>query len=193
MKLWPQLALAFALALLLMAAAPAQTQALQLVENGDFEQPFDAGWKQQLGGLGSIDRGTTYEADPDYEAHVSKMETTGSNRLYQVIPIPSLDVRLSFRARMNVLAGSEAWAAAMIGIAYLDAEGSILGETRVLARAGACPFTDRPDLHLIAAPGDDAWHETVVQLSDEMAWLPAVDPMQIRSVRLQIWATTVGC
>jgi hypothetical protein len=49
-----------------------------LLTNGAFEQPLGTGWLQATSGVNvTINRATTYDPDPDYEAYVYKGSGSG--------------------------------------------------------------------------------------------------------------------
>ena len=67
-----------ALASLILCVTPLQSNALELVTNGDFEEATSTGWEESIAGLGAtISRGTFYDIDMDYEAHLEKTSGSG--------------------------------------------------------------------------------------------------------------------
>ncbi len=172
-------------------ALPAQ--ALELTINGDFEQPLTTGWRQEtVGSAWYIDRATTHDPDPDYEACVRQSTGTGSARLCQDVVLPSVDVEFSVRARIQATATSTAWAGAAVTLTYLDQHGIARGETYICVKSSYCPWTDTPTTHLISAPVN-TWYDFAFNLADELVNLPGVAPAAIHQVRVSLLVRAADC
>ncbi len=168
-------------------------QALELAVNGGFEEPLASGWRQETqGSAWTIDRATTYDPDPDYEASVRQNTGSGSARLCQDVVLPSTDVEFSVRARIQATATATAWAGAAVVLSYLDQLGSPLGETYICVKTLYCPWTDTPTTHLIFAPVN-TWHDCAFNLADELANLPGVSPAAIHSVQVSLLVRAADC
>lgn len=160
-----------------------------LVTNGDFEQPLAVGWQQNTSGTNCvIDRQTSYDPDPDYEVQVYKGTGTGYARLYQAVTVATTD--LDFSADLKLIAtttSSTCWAGAALVIGYLNAAGSLLGETMICRRTPACPWTNSPTRHLIDAT-DTLWHNYAFNINAELANLPGVDPAGIAEIEIALYS-----
>ncbi len=176
--------------LLILGVFPAQGE--QVIVNGDFELPFDPEWESSLSGLGAvIERGTSFDPDPDYEAHLAH---TGGGyvRLAQRVHVPDTEIEAFLRFRLHATATTEAWAAAGIVLEYLDESLVTLGETRIATWTRHCPWEPGPDLHLIEVPGD-TWMDYAFNVTEELGELPAVDPTAVRYIQLQLYIQTYEC
>lgn len=168
-------------------------QALELVVNGDFEQPLTTGWQQEtVGSAWYIDRGVNYDPDPDYEVFVRHSTGAGLARLFQDVVIPSTSVQFSIHAKMQASATSTAWAGAAVTLAYLDQYGFLLGETYICTESQHCPWADSPTLHLIAAPFN-VWMDHAFDVAAELANLPGVDPAAVHAIRLGFLVRAADC
>ncbi len=168
-------------------------QALELVVNGDFEEPLTTGWTSEgWGPGGSVYRSTGIDPDPDYEAQLRKTTGVGSYRLHQFVALPSLDVEFSCQARITVSATSTAWAMGAITLTYTDAAGLDLGETLLLSRTYYCPWIECATRHLIPIE-DTNWHTYAFNLATELANLPGVDPQSVKGVRIALLGGAGDC
>jgi hypothetical protein len=177
-----------ALILLLMVALPSYAGAIELVTNGGFETDTSPGWEKDLVGTGAgVTRSTGYDGDPDYEVLVEKGTGNGHGKLDQIIAVPSVDLAFSVNAKIQVLATSDAWAAAGVALHYESYLGDILGTTMIVGKTSYCPWADSGNLHLIEAP-DEAWNGYAFNVADELANLADVDPNAIRQIRISLFA-----
>ncbi len=169
------------------------TFATNLVANGDFEQPLTTGWLQSSSGSSiTINRATTYDPDPDYEAYAYKGAGSGFAKLYQVIDVATTDLGFSINAKVYAYdnnADTSCWAAAAVIISYLDATGSILGDTRICMRTTPCPWVSTSTTHLITA-SDSLWHNYAFNIDDELANLPGVSPSDVKKIEIALYDTT---
>ncbi len=171
----------------------ATAQALELVVNGGFEQPVATGWQQEtVGSAWYIDRGTSYDPDPDYEVLVRHSTGTGMALLSQEVVIPSTDVQFSIRAKIQATATSSAWAGAAVTLSYLDQHGFLLGETYISVGSQHCPWSNSPTLHLISAPFN-AWMTHAFTLADELVNLPDIDPAAVHTVKVGLLVRAADC
>jgi hypothetical protein len=167
-------------------------QALELVANGDFEAPLDPPWQQSVLGAGGIDRSANHQPDPDYEARAWHGTGNGHSRLYQVIPVPSVDLAFSVNARIRATATSTAWAAAGVVIAYLDQYDIPLGETAICRRSIHCPWANSESMHIIEAQ-DYIWETHAFNLSEELDNLPTIDPSAVKKIQISLLTVTFDC
>lgn len=174
-----------------LAALPAQAD--NLVTNGGFELPFAPDWVQtNTASSFTVDRGIGYDPDPDYEAHIVQNTGLGWVRLAQTLWVPETDVDFSASLYFNATATSTAWAAAALVIEYLDASQVRLGETRLGNWTPYCTWENGPDQHLLGLPAG-MWTPWSFNVNDELLNLPAVDPMQVRFLRVSLLTDVYDC
>jgi hypothetical protein len=164
---------------------------LELVTNGDFEEPLATGWEESVSG-GTIHRGTSYDPDPDYEVRLYKGTGSGYARLDQPIEILGTDVAFSANLSLRASATSTAWAASALILAYLDEEQQTLGETRVCAASAYCPWEQSPTLHLIY-PDQSIWIEHSFRIDEELTNLPGINPAHVKGIRVSLLAHVYDC
>lgn len=167
-----------------------------LLTNGDFEQDLTIGWLQaQSGSYIYIDRATTYDGDPDYEAKVHKdYAGTGYATLYQAVDVPSTDLTFSCNAKIWAYdndADTLTWAGAAVKIMYLNSSGGLLGETRICDFTAPGTWQSSSTRHLIMV-SDSLWHNYVLNINDEITNnLPGVNPAQVARIQIALHDTTV--
>ncbi len=181
---------ALGLAALLPLIAPA-VPASNLVVNGDFESPLEPAWTATCSGNCTIERATGLDPDPDYEARAA-LDGAGYARLLQIVEVPDSEVEFSASLRFHVFATGEAWAAAAIVISYLDETQQFLGETRLGAWTRECPWENSSTTHLISLPVD-LWTSWTLDINQELAALPSVDPLAVRFLRVGLYAQGFEC
>ncbi len=171
----------------------AQCLAVELITNGDFEQPLTTHWEQITSGPNTIiNRATHYDPDPDYEVYVYKGIGSGYARLYQTVNIPSTDLDFTVHAKSYVYASSSAWAGAAVVISYLDELGFLLGETYICARTTYCPWTNNPTFHIIDI-SDSLWHNYGFNINDELSHLSGVNPLDINQIQISLFDEIYHC
>jgi len=180
-----------AMAVLLSAAG---ASGLELVTNGDFESAFDPAWEQSTSGTAVwIERGTSYDADPDYEARVRKSTGNGRGKLSQTFNLPGTDVRFSARLLASATASAtDIWAAGVLMLSYQDLAGNVLGRTAIGATTHGCPWVSDDTFHLLGS-STGAWQDWSFHLDDELANLPGVDPMQVRRLEVALLVEATDC
>ena len=177
--------------LVILLISPAQ--ATNLLANGDFEDVLLVGWVSDLEGTGAVvDRSVTYHPDEDYEARAMKPTGVGHAILSQTIDLPSLEVNFSVSANLSATATSTAWSAAAISLTYLDAYGIVQGETRIYVASHYCPWEPAADLHLISG-SFGLWEDYAFSIEEELANLPAVDPQEVRAVKVALLTDVYDC
>lgn len=162
--------------------------------NGDFEQDLTVGWFEKLNGLNiTINRGTGYDQDPDYEAYVYKGTGGGYAKLYQVATVPITDLEFSANAKLYAYDNhASAWCGAAVMISYLNSIGSVLGETMICARSTQCPWTNTTTRHIIPAP-DSLWHNYSFNINDELGNLPGIDPTDVNKIEISLFDSIYHC
>jgi len=166
------------------------TFASQFLTNGDFEEPLMNGWQQSMYGAGSsINRGTDYDGDPDYEAFVYKGTGDGYARLYQIVDVPTTDLEFSVNAKLYAYSTSAScWAGAAVVISYLNESDSLLGETMICYRSYACPWANTSTRHIIAVT-DSLWNNYALNIDDELLNLSGVDTADIARIQVSLLGT----
>jgi hypothetical protein len=165
-----------------------------LLTNGNFEQDLSIGWVTAQSGYGiTINRGTTYEPDADYEVY-ALVDSSGGGcaKVYQTVDIPTTDLSFSIKAKMHAYdnnADALCWAGAAIVISYLDGTGNVLGDTRIYRMTDPCPWANSSTRHLISAV-DTLWHTYSFNVNSELANLPGVNPASVKKVSVCVFDTT---
>jgi len=181
----------YILALLVLVAV---LGAQNLLVNGDFEQDLSNGWLIDSSGLYiTIDRGTTYEPDPDYEFHGEKGSGSGYIRVNQIVDISSTD-NFNFFIKTKLYAYDNnadtlTFAGAAVIIGYRNSSGVLLGETRICQFTAPCPWQNTTTCHLIIA-SDSLWHNYAFSLNSELANLPGVNPANVKKIEVAFYDTT---
>ena len=163
-----------------------------LLTNGDFEQPLSEGWFSSAPGTYStVERATTYDPDPDYEARA--FDSLGSYaKLWQTVAIPTTDLEFSVSTSLDAFdndADTLCWAGAAITVSYLDAYNTILGQTMICRFTTPCPWTNTSTCHLIVAPNSN-WETYSFNVDTELTNLPGVDPDAIHQIEVALYAKT---
>lgn len=169
-------------------------QPLELVHNGGFESALAVGWQAVLpDSASSVTRDPGIEPDPDYEVRLLKTDLSGTARLDQLLPLPAVDTQFSLRAQLWSESGSVSWTAAAVIIGYVDDGGLTLGETALCNFTRWCPWESRADFHVIEVAGG-VWETHTLDLAAELAQhLPAVDPDDVRFLRVSLCAVMDDC
>jgi len=170
----------------------------ELVFNGGFELPADSGWQARAWGefpdTGNcrLRRAHDFAPDRDFEVMVHKMLHQGFV-LTQRVDAPSLDLGFSFSARFTAKTERESlFAAGAVGLEFLGADDSVLGETRVYYATSGCDWQAGPALRLVRVPDTLAWRDFRFRVEDELALLPGVDPDSVRALRVALLAYVLG-
>ncbi|MBD3237302.1 MAG: hypothetical protein GF330_11400 [Candidatus Eisenbacteria bacterium] len=176
----------------LLLLLPGLARGADLMENGDFEQPLEGAWEETYLGDGTIERGLGFHPDGDYEVRVYKPAISGYVELSQTVPILGIDLDCSASLRLNANATGDAWTACALVIGYLDAQGAVLGETRICRMTSNCPWQSSPTLHLIEAdPG--VWSDHAFHIPDELEHLAGVDPLRVTALRMSLLTYNYIC
>ncbi len=67
-----------------------------------------------------------------------------------------------------------------------------MGETRIYVCTHYCPWEPAADLHLISG-SFDIWEDYTFNIEEELANLPAVDPMAVRAVKVALLTDIYDC
>jgi hypothetical protein len=170
------------------------------VNNGDFEQPLNIGWLQEIGtssGSDTIDRQVYYDPNPDYCALVKKYDATHA-KLWQTVAVPNTN-DLQFTIKANLYAfeyntTATYWSAAAVCLRYLDQNGNLLGETRIAHRSMHCPWTGSTTLHIMDVTFPNTWQTFAFNINQELStYLPFVNQQNIKKIEIALLDTTDGC
>jgi hypothetical protein len=183
-----RLGLVFAALLILI---PLMARADNLVVNADFELPLEPAWTSTSSGECTIERDTSLDPDPDYEAHIV-LSGLGHGRLLQVVEVLDTEIDFSVILKLHADATGEAWAGAAIVLTYLDDTQAFLGETLLGAWTHECPWENGPTEHLVSLPADE-WMDWTLNINDDLQELPAVDPLAVRYIRVALNAQAYEC
>jgi hypothetical protein len=166
----------------------------ELLVNGDFEQELTTGWTliEEGSGTHEFNRDVGYHPDPDYEAYVYQYDNPGGSRLSQTVAVSAPMLTVSFWAEFEEGAGSSScWPAACFVVAYLDAGGVKLGETRYYYGTYVNWVSD-DTLHLIPVTNPD-WTEYTLDVMLELTQnLPLINPADVAQVEVAAWSATTG-
>ena len=165
-----------------------------LMINGDFEQPLTSGWLMDSSGVNIIiDRATSYDPDPNYEAQAYKGVGSGYTRLFQTVDVPSVQLTFSCNAKLYAYdndADTLCWAGASIIISYLNSSGTRLGETRICQFTTPGDWANSSTRHLITV-FDSLWHNYSLNIATEISnYLPGVNPANVSKISIALFDTT---
>jgi hypothetical protein len=164
-----------------------------LLTNGAFEQDLSEGWHTYtFSALDTINRGTGYDNDPDYELFVYRDFGSGYCKVWQTVEIPTTDLSFSVNASLWAYdndADTLCWAAAAIQVFYLDQSDAVLGETRICYKTLPCPWVSSSTLHLIDVT-DDLWHAYSFNVNSELSNLPGVAPSMVKKIQVAAFDST---
>lgn len=165
-----------------------------LLINGDIELDLSTGWSQASSGASvTIDRSTAYDPDPDYEAQVYKGSGSGYARLYQAVDIPTTDLEFSVYAKIYAYDNhSTAWCGAGVIVSYLNANGGLLGDTRICMRSTQCPWSNSSIRHIIEAT-DSMWHNYSFNIDNELTNLPGINPAAVKKIEVALFDSAYHC
>lgn len=181
------------LALLALGVTAAPGVAREFVVNGDFEEDHTLTWARgETGSGGLVERRSDLDDDEDYELRVSVVEGDGIIRLVQRIGIPNTDLNISAQLAAATFGDGGAWSAAGLMIRYLDRYWGTLGETAIVSTSRDCPWISSPTFHLIGVVGHN-WQEHAFDLTEELAYLPGVDPEQIMFLEIALMYNAENC
>ena len=156
----------------------------ELVQNGDFESELDY-WTEEVNnnqGSHSITRSTSYRPGPDYSVRVYKYMRYFA-RLYQVVDIPSTDVRFSGQARLIASKGTANgyYAYAALILDYRNSAGGSLGRTMILKKVGSYFPENTPTQHIVNVTSNE-WEDYSFSIADELDNLTGVDPNEVAAI-----------
>lgn len=164
----------------------------ELLTNGDFEQELTVGWTHLQYGSGThiTNRDTLYHPDPDYEGYAYQWDNPGWARLSQTVDVPGPMLELNFTACFAESGGtSSCWPAACFSVCYLDADDTVLGETRYYYSTYA-NWTTTSTLSLVRLY-DPSWTNYTLDIAEELSNnLPGVDPGAVVKVEVALYAYT---
>ncbi len=164
------------------------------VINGDFELPLDTGWEQSLLGYGIIGRDTGVHPDPGYELYLQKFSgSSGHAEVSQIADIPTTKIDFSVQAKLYAWDNhSGAWAGAGVFVYYCDESEALLGETVICMGSPQCPWQDSPTRHVITV-ADSSWHDHSFNIHEELANIPAVQPADVKKIKVMLSASVSHC
>ncbi len=170
------------------------TAAQNLLVNGDFEQELSVGWTAGKDGNGThtIERQTTPQPDPDYEAYLKQESGEGWVRLRQVVDVAGPYLELTFHAQFGFECPSFCWPVASVCVEYYDAEDALLGETRFYHHDVQCDWTRTSTLDLIDIV-DPTWNQYTLNIREEINNnLSGVNAEEIRKLGVALYNYTSG-
>ncbi len=178
----------FGVMVLLVVALP--VVAADLITNGNFEQDLSIGWEQDEKIHYNVSKceisSDDYNSDGDKEAYTYTYLGYHAT-LYQTVSMQSQDVLFSASAKLYPSKGVGGyWAVSAIRIYYLDSSENTLGETRIYATSGTCPWSNSSTVHLIKV-SDTGWHDYSFNIQDELANLSGVNPSNIAKLKVALY------
>lgn len=177
-------------ALLIASLLLAMAYGQELLVNGGFESSL-TGWtveRDSQGGTWSVTTGPAYHPDPDNEVNVAKTMKYYA-RAVQTVDVPTTELEFAFSSKLlcSFAGGSGYYAYATVALEYLNSSGGLLGRTMFVNKVGYCSLANTSVQHLIPVE-DTAWHDYWLLVSDEMAFLPGLNPGDLARVRVVIEA-----
>ncbi len=186
------LLLSFALLLAGLGVASAD-----LLSNGDFEQPLDVGWTQDVretAGDHHFERTDTLgQPVPGYTGQAYKYLAQHAC-LYQAVEVPSVELELAFDGRFQLGGGSNTcWPAAALVVCYRDQDDAELGKTMYVLRTEYCTWEDSDTLHLIDIEDPGVWAGYRLEIARELADnLAGINPGDVAKLRIELYSYDSG-
>jgi hypothetical protein len=176
---------------LLLLVIISSATAAELLVNGNFEQELTIGWTNTpLGYYDTLNRATSYNPDPDYEAYAFHAYG-GELKMYQSVDIPSTDIQFSAYAKMYAYdndADTLCWGGASLIVYYKDQAGAVLGQTRIGNYTAPCPWASTPIIHVISVT-DSLWHNYAFNIGTELGNLSGVNPLLVKKIEVAVYDT----
>lgn len=171
----------------------------ELLRNGDFELPptSENHWTFESWGAypdtGNCRLRWAHSLIPDRDFETSLLKTLeGATRITQTVAVPTLDLGFSVECSLAAWTTSAPlYAAACITVEFLDRADSVLGESRLTRATSGCDWQSSPALHVTRLP-DTAWCRRTLSIPAELAALPAVNPADVKSLRVGVFAYVHG-
>jgi hypothetical protein len=171
--------------------------AVELLTNGDFEQPLDVGWTDTVVGSTGVavfeHSDTLGQPVPGFAARVKK-DLASYASLSQTVSVPDADLALSFDGRLSIGGGSSScWPVAAFVVRYLDGTGVSLGNTKLYLHDQYCNWVDSDTQNLIDVNTPGVWTPFSLNISNELASnLPGVNAANVRQVTLEFFSFDNG-
>lgn len=168
-----------------------------LLVNGDFEQPMEVGWEQDvytLAGSHSFDRWDTLgQPTPGHAARVYKYLAYHA-AWRQKVDVPGPGLTLVFDARLRIGGGSSTcWPTAAMTISYLDDAGGELGTTMYLLRDLYNTWQESDTLNFHEVTANGTWEHYQLDIAAEIAQnLPGFNAADVRGLELRLFAYDNG-
>ncbi|MFO7639195.1 MAG: hypothetical protein R6X14_07900 [bacterium] len=168
-----------------------------LLVNGDFEQPLEVGWQedvQSLAGGYLIERSDTLgQPMPGHAARVYKLLAYHAS-LSQVVDVPGPELTLTFDSRMQLAGGSSTcWPTAALVVSYLNADARELGSTMFLLRDPYNDWRESDTLKFHDVQLPDEWVGYELDIAREIADnLPGVSAEEVRKVGVRLFSYVNG-
>lgn len=166
-----------------------------LIVNGDFEEPFETGWKDtvfSMAGDFRFERSDTFGLGTGYAAKAYKYLASFAS-LRQAVPVTGVDLTLSFDAKLVQYGGSSTcWPVAAFFARYLNAEGFEIGATCWYNHSIYADWRDNDTMNLIEITSD-AWNHYEISVANEIATnLPGVNAADVAMVCVDLFAYDNG-
>lgn len=182
--------------MLVLVVATAPLAAQNLLTNGDFEQPLDVGWTEDvysLAGSHVIERSEGLgQPEPGFAARAYKYLAYHAS-LSQTVDVPNVNLVLMFDGKLTITGGSSTcWPVASFIVSYLDPSGSSLGRTLFIVKDQYCTWVESDSVHFIE-PTPGVWDRFELNIADELAAnLPAVTPAEVAKIKVDLFAYDNG-
>jgi hypothetical protein len=173
-------------AFLIVSALLASAFGQELIQNGGFESELTA-WTVEYDspdGEWTVTVGPEYQPDPDSEVCINKKMKYYAHAS-QTVDVPTTELEFSFSSKLfsSFAGGSGYYAYATVALEYLNSSGGLLGRTMVVNKVGYDSLENTSIQHLIPVT-DSAWHDYWLLVTDELAYLPGLNPADIARVRV---------
>ena len=168
-----------------------------LLINGDFEEPLNVGWEENVrsaAGSHRFERSDTLgQPVPGHAAKVFK-QLAYHAALRQQVEVTDVNLTLTFDARMSLAGGSSTcWPTGVFVVNYLDADGAELGATMFLLRDQYNDWRESDTLKLYEVEEPGVWTRYELDIARELADnLPGVNSSAVRRLQVQLFSYVNG-
>lgn len=166
----------------------------QLILNGNFEDSLNY-WQINRGyGTSELNVSPYHHPDPDKEVYLYKYDADYI-RIFQIINIPHIYLNFSFSGKLlarELNPSTNYFAFASLNLEYLDENDNYLGRTMFIYKTPHCPLISTPNQHLIEIT-DTLWNNYNLNIFEEFANLPGINPFAVRKIKIVLLDSTDGC
>lgn len=166
----------------------------QLIPNGNFEDSLNY-WQISRGtGTSDLNVSPYHHPDPDNEVYLYKYDADYI-KIFQTIEIPHIYLNFSFSGKLlaqELNPSAPYFAFSSLVLEYLDESENYLGRTMFIYKTPHCPLTNTSNQHLIEIT-DTLWNDYNLNIFEEFANLPGINPFAVKKIRVVLLDSTNGC